>query len=228
MARRNKSATAQKDDVARFIRVHGVLLLCIAIIIGVYFMLPSSWEPAKRFLLGWDVGNMVYLGFALATIARFELKKAQDRAADQDEGAIFILIITVVAAAVSLAAIVALLGTLKDSAGAQRGVHFTLAALTIMISWILIHVMFALHYAHEFYGGEDVGRGGGLKFPGDPRPDYWDFVYFSFVIGMTFQVSDVQVTGKHLRRLVVAHGVVAFFFNVAILALAVNIGSQMI
>jgi uncharacterized membrane protein len=160
--------------------------------------------------------------------ARFELKKAQDRAADQDEGAIFILIITVVAAAVSLAAIVALLGTLKDSAGAQRGVHFTLAALTIMISWILIHVMFALHYAHEFYGGEDVGRGGGLKFPGDPRPDYWDFVYFSFVIGMTFQVSDVQVTGKHLRRLVVAHGVVAFFFNVAILALAVNIGSQMI
>ena len=63
--------------------------------------------------------------------------------------------------------------------------------------------MFALHYAHEFYGGEDIGRGGGLKFPGEPRPDYWDFVYFSFVIGMTFQVSDVQVTGKRLRRLVV-------------------------
>jgi uncharacterized membrane protein len=88
--------------------------------------------------------------------------------------------------------------------------------------------MFALHYAHEYYGGEDVGRGGGLKFPNETQPDYWDFVYFSFVIGMTFQVSDVQVTGKRVRRLVVAHGVVSFFFSVAIIALMVNIGSGLI
>jgi uncharacterized membrane protein len=88
--------------------------------------------------------------------------------------------------------------------------------------------MFALHYAHEYYGGEDVGRGGGLKFPSDPQPDYWDFVYFSFVLGMTFQVSDVQVTRKRVRRLVVAHGIVSFFFSVTIIALMVNIGSNLI
>ena len=173
---------------------------------------------------------MVYLGFALATIARFESEEGarprrrpgrrrglhsdahRRRRRRQFRGAI----------------VVAARRAERDGSRASAASYFTLAALTILISWILIHVMFALHYAHEFYGGEDVGRGGGLKFPGDPRPDYWDFVYFSFVIGMTFQVSDVQVTGKHLRRLVVAHGVVAFFFSVAILALAVNIGSQMI
>jgi uncharacterized membrane protein len=104
---------------------------------------------------------------------------------------------------------------------------FILAVLTVTLSWTLIHTIFAFHYAHVFYRGEGI-HGRGLDFPGGADPDYWDFIYFSFVIGMTFQVSDVQVTEKGLRRLVVAHGVVSFVFNVAILALTVNIGANLI
>lgn len=175
----------------------------------------------------WDIAALIYLGFAISTIMRFSLSRAKSRAADQDEGATLILILTVAAAAASMGAVIELFGSAKDAPG-QRAILMGLGVVTILISWTLIHVIFALHYAHEFYGGEDIGRGGGLKFPSDPQPDYWDFVYFSFVIGMTFQVSDVQVTKKRVRRLVVAHGIVSFFFSVTIIALMVNIGSNLI
>ena len=108
----------------------------------------------------------------------------------------------------------------------------SLALSTVVLSWLFIQVIFAFHYAHEFYGEAKGGHKGGLKFPETPRrgtaPKYWDFIYFSFVIGMTFQVSDVQVTSKSMRRVVVAHGVVSFFYNVAVLALMVNIGGEFI
>jgi len=103
---------------------------------------------------------------------------------------------------------------------------FLLVVTTITLSWMFVQVIFALHYAHEYYDTGD--EGGGLVFPNDPHPEYWDFLYFSVVIGMTFQVSDVQVTSKPLRRLVMAHGLVAFVFNVALLALVVNFGSSLI
>lgn len=212
----------------RTLRIHWPLLLCVAVGIVVYALTPAAGEISTRMVLAWDVGAALYLGFAFVTIARFDLKRVRERAADQDEGEILIPMLTAAAAMASLGAIVAALGAIRDADVIVQRLFFVLAAVTILISWVLIHVIFALHYAHEFYGGEDVGRGGGLKFPNEPRPDYWDFVYFSFVIGMTFQVSDVQVTGKRMRRLVVMHGIVSFFFSVAILALTVNIGSQLI
>ena len=114
-----------------------------------------------------------------------------------------------------------------DTSGERAGaLSVTLALSTVVLSWFFIHVIFAFRYAHEFYGEAKDGHKGGLTFPADNLPEYWDFVYFSFVIGMTFQVSDVQVTSKTVRRLVVAHGVVSFFYNVAVLALMVNIGSE--
>jgi uncharacterized membrane protein len=96
-----------------------------------------------------------------------------------------------------------------------------------MLSWFFVHSIFAVHYAHEFYG--DTGRkSSGLNFPGDDQPDYWDFMYFSFVIGMTSQVSDVAVTDKRIRQTVGLHGVISFFFNVALLALTFNIAASAI
>src|SRR2546428_13668234 len=96
-----------------------------------------------------------------------------------------------------------------------------LPALTILLSWALIHTLFALHYAHEFYDETDSG---GLAFPGDDRePDYWDFVYFSFVIGMTSQGSDVTISSKQIRRTVTPPGGVPFVFHAALLALAGNL-----
>lgn len=148
-------------------------------------------------------------------------------AAQEDEGQSAILVLTVSAALASIAAIFAELAT-ADGASAQ-GMQLTrviLAVLTILLSWAFIHTIFALHYAHEYY---DPDTGGGMAFPGDDRePDYWDFVYFSLVIGMTSQVSDVAVTSKRTRRTVSAHGVVSFIFNAALLALTVNLAAGQI
>src|SRR5262249_18458482 len=104
--------------------------------------------------------------------------------------------------------------------------YVTLAIATVVLSWTFTHTIFALHYTHDYYGGGN--RKGGLRFPEDRQPDYWDFVYFSFVIGMTFQVSDVAVTQKSTRRMVVAHGALSFFFTAAIIAMTVNIAANVI
>jgi uncharacterized membrane protein len=100
--------------------------------------------------------------------------------------------------------------------------------ITIVVSWAFVHTIFALHYAHEYYGEGRDHAIGGLTFPGRQSPDYWDFVYFSVVIAMTSQVSDVVITSKIIRRIVIVHGVLAFFFNVAVFALTVNIVSNLI
>jgi uncharacterized membrane protein len=126
---------------------------------------------------------------------------------------------------VSLAALFIELGT-SGTGGSRQPGALILAIITIVLSWAFIHTMFALHYAHEFY---DESDGRGLTFPGgEDEPDYWDFVYFALVVGMTSQVSDVGVTSKVIRRTVAAHGVVSFFFNVALLALMVNIAASAI
>jgi uncharacterized membrane protein len=143
------------------------------------------------------------------------------RARLQDEGQYAILSLTATAALASLGAIVAILG--MSGASEWQPIHLLLGILTILLSWSFTHIMFALHYAHEFYD-QDGGRGGGLLFPGDLKePDYWDFLYFSFVIGMTNQVSDVAVTGRPIRHTVSVHAIISFFFNVTLLALTINI-----
>jgi uncharacterized membrane protein len=96
------------------------------------------------------------------------------------------------------------------------------------VSWAFVHTIFALHYAHEYYGERGDNAIGGLTFPGRQAPDYWDFLYFSLVIAMTSQVSDVVITSKVIRRIVTVHGALAFFFNVAVFALTVNIVSNLI
>jgi uncharacterized membrane protein len=228
--KRRRTSTRERfpAGVLHTLRVHIVLFSSALFGFFVFFVLPRDWPFSERLVMSWDIGALAYLAFAVSTIMRFSLSRAKSRAADQDEGATLILILTVIATAVSLGAVVSLIGSAKNLPESRQPVLLLLGIGTTLISWALIHTIFALHYAHEFYGGEDVGRGGGLKFPNDPQPDYWDFVYFSFVIGMTFQVSDVQVTSKRVRRLVVAHGIVSFFFSVTIIALMVNIGSNLI
>jgi uncharacterized membrane protein len=215
------------------LRFHRTLFACALLGAATFLalqvsLLPAAWGSPARLVIGWDVGALAYLAFALTTITRFDLARARSRAAQDDEGRTLVLVLAVAAGMISLAAVIGLLGAAKNAQSGPQPLALALAIVTILISWAFIQVIFALHYAHEFFGGDGVGRGGGLKFPGDPHPDYWDFVYFSFVIGMTFQVSDVQVTGKRVRRLVVAHGIVSFVFSVTIIALTVNIASGLI
>jgi uncharacterized membrane protein len=198
-----------------------MLSACLAI--AIVALLPGRYSLASRMIIGWDVGIAVYLLATFAAIARADVNHIRRQAAQEDEGQIAILVLTATAALASLGAIVF---ELVSAGQAGRDLlHLGLALATIALSWAFIHTIFAMHYAHEFYA-HGQRPGGGLAFPGEAEPDYWDFLYFSLVIGMTSQVSDVAVTAKPIRRIVAAHGVVSFVFNTTLLALAVNIAAS--
>ena len=185
-----------------------------------------DWRAATKLLVAWNVGIALYLGLAVHLMRRSDVHRIRRRAALQDESQITILILTVAAAIASLAAIFSELGT---TGGATRQpIQLILATSTIVLSWAFIHVMFAIHYAHEYYGDGRDHIIGGMSFPDDKEPDYWDFMYFSFVIGMCAQVSDVTVSSKSIRRTVLSHGIISFLFNAALLALTVNIAASAI
>lgn len=200
--------------------------LFISIAIGLAVMLALPTAPITRVLIGWDIGVLVYLVAAAVVMTQCAtVAQMKNNAAAQDEGALAILLLTAAAGMASLFAIFAELAALERT-DPHYGIYVALAIGTVVLSWTFIHTIFALHYAHEFYGtGEHKN---GLRFPGDDRPDYWDFIYFSFVVGMTFQVSDVAVTHKSVRRMVVGHGALSFFFTTAVVAMAVNIAASII
>lgn len=205
----------------RIVRARPRLFACGAIgAVVAAIALTTSWRPATRLLTGWDVAVALYLALVFQMMVRSTTDTMRQHAADQDEGRLTMLILTVASALASVAAIFAELGS---STGSRPPANVSLAAFTILLSWAFIHTIFALHYAYEFY---DETGGGGLTFPGDREPDYWDFVYFSFVIGMTSQVSDVAITSKLIRRTAAAHGIVSFVFNAALLALTVNLAAS--
>jgi uncharacterized membrane protein len=185
-----------------------------------------DWRWSTRLLVGWDAGIVFYLILVASLAARSDVHRIRRRASLQDEGQITILIFTIAAAMASLAAIFVELG---QTAGNPRlPGHLVLAASTILLSWAFIHSMFGLHYAHEYYGNGRDHRIGGMSFPEDTEPDYWDFAYFSFTIGMCAQVSDVTVSSKVIRRTVLVHSILSFIFNAALLALTVNIAASAI
>jgi len=203
----------------RVVRARPRLFLSIVLGVVVGVFLPAEWRVATRSLVAWDVAIGLYLVLAFQLMTNCDHNRIKLRSAHQDEGRITILVLVVASALASLLAILAELG------GAHRDpAHLVLAAVTILLSWAFTHTIFALHYAHEYYD-EKTHKGGGLNFPGEEAPDYWDFMYFSFVIGMTSQVSDVAVASSALRRQVAVHGVVSFIFNVTLLALMVNIAA---
>jgi uncharacterized membrane protein len=196
----------------------------LAIVFTIGLFLFTDWKVATRLLVGWDAGVALYLVLVFMLMKRSDVHRIRHRARLQDDGRIAILVLTAGAAVASLGAIVAELGTQQGSTRTPS--QLVIGTVTILLSWAFIHAMFALHYAHEFYDDDDSASG--LAFPGKEEPDYWDFLYFSLVIGMTSQVSDVAVTSKSIRNTVAAHGVVSFFFNVALLALMVNIAASAI
>ena len=219
-----------EEDLVRFrnlplpVRVvYGRPRTFIALAVGVlvFFLLPDAQRLATRLVLAWDVFTALYLVLAYIMMMRCDVGHIRRSAVMQDDGRFLLLLLTALGAFASLAAIVFELGASK---GNPAGL--ILAIVTIALSWTLVHTSFALHYAHEFYRGE---KPGGLQFPSGEthvEADYWDFVYFSFVIGMTAQVSDVAITDKVVRRTATAHGIISFSFNTALLALMINIAAS--
>lgn len=213
----------------RLARLHARLVISIAIGMAVTLGLGmTDWSMATKLLLGWDIGVVLYLTLAYQLMITYGVTEIRRRAAEDDEGALALLILTGLSGLAIMGAIIAELGIAKVSGQPRSGLGVTLAMATILVSWAFVHTIFALHYAHEYYGERGDHAMGGLTFPGRQSPDYWDFLYFSLVIAMTSQVSDVVITSKVIRRLVMVHGALAFFFNVAVFALTVNIVSNLI
>jgi len=207
---------------ARFRRLHIRLIAAAAFGAAITVaLLTMPMRMPTRILLGWDAGVLLYLVLLWRVAANASVTRIRHRACVDDEGAMALLLLTTAAATASLAAVIAELGHSPGSLQISLGVG------TVLLSWLFMHVIFALHYAHEFYGQGRDRQIGGLIFPGDEDPDYWDFLYYALVVAMTAQVSDVQISSKTIRRMTTVHGAVSFFFNVAVLALGINIVSSL-
>jgi uncharacterized membrane protein len=201
------------------------LLLSAFAGVAVFFATPPSMQESLRGAIGWDVGAGMFLLLTVLAVGNATPERLRHRASQQDTKFWIILGIIVIAALASLASLAFVLQKQQDASGPPLAARIVVAAITLFVSWVFVHTAFAIHYAHYFYGDpEPKGqRRGGLKFPQIQNPDFWDFIYYSFVVGMTCQVSDVQVTSRAMRHLTLAHGVLSFFFNAGVLALAVNI-----
>jgi uncharacterized membrane protein len=204
--------------------------LLAGIVVGLLSLLPlmAVHPVATRIVLAWDIGSAVYL--TLSAIL-FLGAKDHDISADakrEQEGEWSVFALTLIGAVMSFAAIFLFSGSSSDHK-TEKAAYLAFVVATLILSWLTTHVTFAYRYAHEYYTkNEEGGLDGGLEFPGDDHPDYMDFVYFSFVLGMTFQVSDVNVRSKKLRRLATLQGLIGFLFNTVILALSVNIAAGLI
>ncbi|WP_434633961.1 DUF1345 domain-containing protein [Chromobacterium sp. CV08] len=206
-------------------------LVCSALfgaLLIVCLPLLATMHDVTRYIIGWNAGAGLYL--VLVAWMMFGPGRQQIRhwARLEDEGQWLVLLLVVLAAAASLAAIVMELAVVKDMHGWFRAAHIALAILTLLSSWAFTHVMFALHYARIFYSQEARGLPGGLEFPGTRQPEYSDFLYFAFIIGTSGQTADISFTDSRLRRTGTVHCVLAFFFNATVLALMINIAAGLI
>jgi uncharacterized membrane protein len=233
MPKADRAATAapkpRRALPLRFAQLHLRLLtavvfgICVTLLLGL-----SGYSPSTRLLTGWDSGVLLYLVSIYAVARRGDIARLRVRAREEDEGAVALLLLTFLAAIASLVAIVIELGESKHATGIGAALRVALGMGTIVLSWLFVHTGFALHYAHEYYGEGRDSVYGGLEFPGKEDPDYWDFLYFSLVIAMTSQVSDVAITSRALRRIVTMQGVLSFFLNLGVLALTVNMIANLI
>jgi uncharacterized membrane protein len=192
----------------------------------VFLILPEALRLAMRIASAWVAGVAIFLALTAAVMVGASPERVRARVRQLDPRRWVVLAIIVAAASISLLALGLTLQKEAGETAASLALRLVVTGLTVVASWTLTHTIFALHYAHHFYGdveGPSTADRGGVAFPGTDLPDYWDFLYFAFVIGMTCQVSDVQVTSRAMRRLTLMHGVLSFFFNTIVLALAVNL-----
>ncbi len=184
--------------------------------------LPLVWQ--FRGLVGWSAGVAVYLALAWWLCERFDAKRTRERAQAQDEPSVVLFLLMLLATAACVTAIVVMMQG-KLYSGTERTMYVALSLVALIASWLFIQTIFAFRYAHRYYQEEKRNEpdGPGLQFPGGLDPDYFDFLYYAHVVGMTSQVSDVQVTSREMRRLTLVHSVLSFGFNMLVLALSINV-----
>lgn len=184
-----------------------------------YLLLPGSFSLVARLLTAWDVFAFVSLGLLWAIIATADGSQIRGVATAEDPGRGFLFGFVLVGASVSLLAVVLLLSSTRRALAGP----VLIAVAAVAAAWLLLHTIFTLRYAHFYYDPQVDGREGGLEFPGnDQEPDYLDFAYFAFVVGMTAQTADIGISSRTLRRLALLHGVLSYGFNTAIVALSIS------
>ena len=194
------------------------------------FLVPNALSWSTRAILAWDAALLCFLVLIFEMMSKCGIARIRARAAEQDEGRGLVLGLSIVAATAAVMTIGVELSLAKDEHGLLKGARVILAFATMAMSWLFVHLIFALHYAHEYYTaapaeteeGEDGVRGG-LLFPGSDQPDYWDFLHFAVIIGVASQTADIAFTSRTLRRVGTVHGLVSFVFNTVVLALTINL-----
>jgi uncharacterized membrane protein len=217
----------KRSRLLKYLETRPRLFLSIGVAIGLSLVLPVEVPFSARVLCIWDAAMFCFLGLTWFLMHHTPPRIVRKKAQQEDLGRLIILSFIMAAAAFSVTAIAFLLKDTKTVTGLVLGAHVTLAICTIVGAWLLVHTIFALHYARSYYQDGHLSLKDcqlqKLNFPNEVEPDYWDFLYFSFVIGMTSQVSDVAIISRQIRRLSLYHGILSFFFNTAIVAMSINI-----
>jgi uncharacterized membrane protein len=216
----------------RNLDAHQRLLIGIVAAAAAFLLANGRLRLPTQTVLSWNVFAWCFILFSWLRIAFTDARTSVRTAKLEDTGRIVIFVFVILAALTSLFAVAVLIGEAKGLSKTIVTGHLLLAGGTVISSWILVHTVFTMHYAHAFYrrwdDDESSAQGSGIEFPAEKEPDFLDFAYFSFVIGMTCQVSDVQISGRHIRRLALVHGLLSFLFNTVILALTINLASGLV
>lgn len=221
-----KRRAAQLPIVTLARRHLGVILAVLTSLI-VFGAITSRQFNAGNFLVSWNFGAVVYIGLTWYRMLRSNVDRIRQRAADTDFSDVLVLCLSIVAALASIAGIGIELGGVKNAPAAQALAQAGMAFLTILISWVFLHTLFTTHYAHHFYA--DDSDKPPIRFPDDIKePNYWDFLYFTFTIGVASQTADVAIATTPMRKLALLHSVLSFLFNTTILALAINVGASLL
>ncbi len=199
---------------------HHHLLVATATTLITSMLVTQSFMGPTRIIIGWIVFALTLLGLIWVSFLTVHPRQLPQLASLQDSSRLVLFVLVIGAAVGSLGAILSLLTKVKGLPQAQLSHHLSISVVAVVCSWLLVHTLFALRYAHLYYTNAKEKQ---LDFPNTPEPDYVDFAYFSFIIGMTSQVSDVAITSGVMRRLALLQGVLSFAFNTIIIALTINI-----
>ncbi|RYY55885.1 MAG: DUF1345 domain-containing protein [Chitinophagaceae bacterium] len=206
--------------IRRFSGLQKLLASLVCAVVVFLVLIPAGVDIKSRFILAWDVFCIVMVTLAAILFFSTSRSEVKDVVRSQDDGVEVIFLLVVTGVCFSLFGSLILLGVRGESSF-NRYLHAIVSISPVVFSWILLHTIFSIRYAH-LYHENTLPESGGLDFPGGKEPDYPDFAYFSFVIGMTFQVSDVEVGSSRIRRFVLLHSLISFVFNTVIVAMAIN------
>jgi uncharacterized membrane protein len=207
-------------------KYHPRLWVGVAAATLLYLVLPAHLSGISRVLIAWNAGVDLFLVLIFIWMISLSAEQICSRFVEEDESAPVILLFVVIAALLSLAAIVALLSSVKQLPEYRRILHLGLAGLTVINSWLLVPTMFTSLYAGIYYGAEDDERP--LAFPETSKPVFWDFAYFSFTIAAACQTSDVSTCGYRIRKIVLIQTLISFLFNASILGFAINVTAGLV